>query len=156
APRASALRLAHKLLLTPEAESEPNAEKPDGWDDKRVARHVEGALANAYRAARRARWLTLLHDSDVVYREPKSERVRLLRVREGKLLEASDAPADLPVRERTSAAARPGFDRQKYDRLRVLTSELKRVCRDGGLVSVPWCARGRLSAQRVVRALRVV
>ena len=142
-PRQGALRLAKRLLLSAprkaveELESNP---KPEGWDPERVARHIERALAQAYQAYRRARWLRRLHDCDVVYREPTETLARLLLIREGALAQASDVPPRwVPthcVRAEAEPHALPAFDRAKYDRLRVLTSELKRIARDGGDVAV--------------------
>jgi hypothetical protein len=103
-------------------------------------RHLERAMVRAYQLLRRARWLRLLHESIVVYREPGNERFRLLVVRQGNLSDARDAETPTAQElELRSAALRflgSGFERAKYDRLRVLTSELKRVHRDGGNVRV--------------------
>lgn len=162
-PRHGALQLARFLLLSEpnKAAEEPElADKPEGWDPPRVARHVERAVAQAYQVYRRARFLELLHDCDVVYREPGSVQPRLLRIRDGALREALDVTLDwLPSeRSRPPAAQRASatFDRPKYDRLRVLTTELKRIVRDGGQVAVhfgPWLS---LSPRWLSGALRLV
>ncbi|HWZ89885.1 MAG TPA: GIY-YIG nuclease family protein [Polyangiaceae bacterium] len=168
-PRRRALHLAKKLLLARaltkagedsaalEAET---AQKPEGWDPERVARHVERAAAQSYQTYRRARWLQLLHDSDVVYREPDSTRVRLLQVRAGELAAASDvARARLPpsrVRVPTALRAPAEFDRAKYDRLRILTTELKRIARDGGDVAVHFGPTRQIPAQLLAGVLRVI
>jgi DNA polymerase-3 subunit epsilon len=151
-PRRRVLELAKKLLTavpTAETEGEPasDTEVSRAWDPLRVARHVERALVQAYRAYRRAHWLCLLHDCDVVYREPSAERVRLLEVRQGAVVGARDATLDHTPASRlrpSPLGPRPAFDRAKYDRLRVLTTELKRIVRDGGVVCVHWGPRRRL------------
>jgi hypothetical protein len=113
---------------------------PRRWDPERVVRHLERGVAQAHQLLERARWLCLLHDSAVAFREPGSERTRLLRVAAGQVVEACDLGPDervpapggsRPLRERQAA-----FDRSAYDRLRTLTSELKRILRDGGQVVV--------------------
>jgi hypothetical protein len=109
------------------------------WDPARVLRHLEREVLHGYQLLQRARWLCLLYDSAVVFREPSGERSRLLLVRGGKLVEACDIldepvpriAATRPLRERQGT-----FDRNQYDRLRTLTSELKRVLRDGGTAAV--------------------
>lgn len=150
-PRHGTLQLAKQLLrsalgkATEESESSDNTE---GWDPERVARHVERAAAHSYRVYRRSRFLRLLHDCDVVYCEPNSARARLLRIRDGSLTEATDVASDWTPSERARPAPAPArFDRAKYDGLRVLSSELKRIVRDGGQVVVHFGPGSRI-AQR--------
>jgi DNA polymerase-3 subunit epsilon len=123
------------------AEDDTEAEnKTREWDPERVARHIERAVGTAFQTYRRARWLRLIHDSDIEFREPGSPETRGLSVRDGRIVEGA-TPA-----QRVRA---PHFDRTKYDRLRILTTELKRIARDGGYVSIGWGKRripGRLLA----------
>jgi len=134
-PRARALRLAHHLLAVVAAQKDPPRDEEEGdrtWDPPRVARHLERAAAQAYRAYRRTRWLKLLDDAEVVYREPGATRTRRLRIRAGQVSAADqDEPLAVPA-----APAGASFDRACYDRLRILTTELKRIARDGGSVVV--------------------
>jgi DNA polymerase-3 subunit epsilon len=142
---AKELLLARVLSKAGEEQPAEGEEKSSDWDPERVARHLERAAAQAYQVYRRASWLRLLHDSDVVYREPESERTRLLRVRNGELHDArdfassdfasSETPLDEPLRIRR-APQMIAFDRVKYDRLRILATELKRIQRDGGHVAI--------------------
>ncbi len=162
-PRHGALQLAKQLLLSvaqEAAEDAENADKPQGWDPERVARHIERAVAQAYQAYRRGRWLQLLHDCDIVYREPNSAHARLLRVREGAPIEARAVSLDWAPSERARplAARRAcaAFDRAKYDRLRVLSSELKRIGRDGGQLAVHFGPDSRLPERWLSAVLRLV
>jgi DNA polymerase III subunit epsilon len=164
-PRRRAFELARKLLgagVAPELESATDAEEPgaasetSAWDPPRVARHLERALVQAYRAHRRAHWLRLLHDSDIVYREPAAKRERLLKVRGGAVVALEDAPSAHATGERLrplGSRERPAFDRAKYERLRVLTTELKRIVRDGGSVAVHWGPGRTLPARWLTGAL---
>ncbi|HET7538777.1 MAG TPA: GIY-YIG nuclease family protein [Polyangiaceae bacterium] len=160
-PRQAALRLAQWLLQAPnQVEESESDEKPEGWDPERVVRHIERAGAHAYRTARRARFLQLLHDCDIVYREPGSSQARRLLLRDGTLVDASDSALDWVP---SSAARSPGqprtvarFDRAKYDRLRVLSSELKRIARDGGYVSVHFGPNAAIPQRWLPGALRLV
>jgi DNA polymerase III epsilon subunit-like protein len=137
--------------------AEDAQEKPEGWDPARVARHVERTAARAYQSYRRARWLERLFDADIVYREPNAAAARLLRVRGGALASAlDDASAELDRASVPRRAGRACFERATYDRLRVLTTELKRIVRDGGAVSVRFGARRSLSAERARGVLRLV
>jgi DNA polymerase III epsilon subunit-like protein len=160
-------------VLGKSGEAEPE-EKPEGWDPARVARHVERAVARAYQAYRRARWLELVFESDIVYREPAAERARVLRVRGGALVEATDAcaggaappgvtngadtapSASVTLPHAPSLCHHPPFDRRTYDRLRILTTELKRIARDGGSVSVHFGRRRTLPPHRSAGVLKLV
>ncbi len=126
--------------LAAEAESDEPSPSMGAWDPERVLRHLERGAAHGQQLLARARWLCLLCDSIVVFREPGSERTRLLQLARGRVLEARDVLADearpaslelRPLRERQAS-----FDRSLYDRLRTLTTELKRIQRDGGIVAV--------------------
>ena len=104
----ASLQLAKQLLLSAPnkaAEEPENSDKPEGWDAERVARHIERAVAQAYQAYRRARFLQLLHDCDIVYREPDGAQARLLRIRDGALVEASEASLDWAPSERARPVA---------------------------------------------------
>lgn len=156
-PRQAVLRTAKRLValsrqsLEPSDVPEPAAEEEARpvWDPERVARHLERALGQAYQLLRRGYWLRLLHDSAIVYREPESDRSRRLVIRDGAVVEASEhGPADAvspPASRANFRRAPEPFERAKYDRLRVLGSELKRVRRDGGSVAVYLAPERRLS-----------
>jgi DNA polymerase-3 subunit epsilon len=133
------LGVARQLLATGVEEGpageDPSSGRPDSWDPERVLRHLERGLAHGHQLLQRARWLCLLHDSSIVFREGSSERWRLLSIRAGSLIDARDAPAEPPSEPlpyRPLAERQAAFDRAGYDRLRTLTSDLKRVLRDGG------------------------
>ncbi len=126
------------------------------WNPDRVARHLERAAAQAYQALRRARWLALLHDSDILYLEPGSARARLLIVRDGAVVDAVDGGPERVPRVRLQRTRNPRFDRAKYDRLRILSSELKRIAQDGGQVAVDWGAARAVSQRWLSGILRVV
>jgi hypothetical protein len=122
------------------AELEEPGPAMDAWDAERVLRHLERSVAHGHQLLARARWLCLLCDSIVVFREPGSERTRQLELVGGHVVAARDVGADdassarqqlRPLRERQAS-----FDRSLYDRLRTLTTELKRIQRDGGTVAV--------------------
>lgn len=164
APRQALLGLAKALLLGTAgrlANEEPEDPLPlpaksRAWDPERVARHLERAAAHAYQTYRRARWLTLLHDCDILYAEPGSTRSRRLTVRDGAIVDASDGGSESASSasvQRTKAAR---FDRAKYDRLRILSTELKRVAQDGGHVAVHWGRARAVSPRWLSGILRLV
>jgi hypothetical protein len=161
-PRQRALRIARALLdvVPEEAELEPESAEasPKVWDGPRVCRHLERALPQAYRALRRASWLCLLAASSVGYREPGAAVTRFLVLREADIAQSGDLPAGeplpVPVR-RPARELQRYFDAAHYDSLRILTTELKRILRDGGEVSVRLSRSRQLSGAALASVLRV-
>jgi len=142
---------ARKLVLLAKADpgrldGDPDADEEGAgaelrlWDSDRVVRHLERGVMHGYQLLQRARWLCLLYDSAVVFREPTAKQGRLILIHGGRLVDARDLAPGEPVPRLAPAkplAERPGtFDRNQYDRLRIVTSELKRVVRDGGTADV--------------------
>jgi hypothetical protein len=140
-------------------DGDETAAAPDSWDPERVLRHLDRAVAHGHRLLARARWLPLLCDSVVVFREPASARTRLLSVERGLIVEARDRvagePSNRALRLRPLLERQASFDRSQYDRLRTLTTELKRIQRDGGTVTVQ-LGRRWLSNAALARLLVVV
>jgi DNA polymerase III epsilon subunit-like protein len=141
-----------------EGEPDESGERP--WTPDRVRRHLERAVAASALLLRRARWLCLLADGAVCFREAGAEKRRLLvhaagqpvlcrDVEEG---EAIPAPEHRRLwRERQSC-----FDAARYDRVRVLATELKRVVAEGGEVAVRLDERRTLQGDLLGRLLRWV
>jgi len=165
-PRWRALRLA-RALLAAVASTEAGGDGRDSdetsdsaaegaWDPERVVRHLERAAAQAYRAFRRARWLRLVHDCDLIYREPDASGPRALRIRAGAIASAPEPGRDDGRDGGRSGSVPPSFDRAGYDRLRILTTELKRILRDGGDVCLITRFDRRLDAHRLRGIFSVV
>jgi DNA polymerase-3 subunit epsilon len=160
--RRQALCIARALLdiapEEPEVEPEAAEAAPKVWDGPRVCRHLERALRQAYQVLRRASWLCLLAESSVSYREPGANVKRFLVVHEARLAEAGDLPPGaalpVPLRRPTSELQRC-FDAARYDSLRILTTELKRILRDGGEVVVRLSRTRQLTDGALARLLRV-
>jgi len=146
---AAAKRLVAASRSAGEAD-ETDEEGPKMWNPERVTRHLERALSRAYRLLRRAMWLRRLENSAIVYREPDAPIARLLTLRAGEIAQATDAPLEPPLLAPGDApAAAMGFDRAKYDRLRVLSTELDRIRQGGGSVAI-YVAPQRRLAERVL------
>jgi DNA polymerase III subunit epsilon len=159
-PSLDVRRIAHRLRLSEPEEAEPSPDDtPKVWDGPRVCRHLERALAQAYQVRRRAAWLCLLANSSVVYRERDASTPRFLVLRASELAESGDleattvlpAPAPLP-----RATTQRAFDAARYDSLRILTTELKRILRDGGEVKLRLSRSRTLEGARLASVLRVV
>jgi predicted GIY-YIG superfamily endonuclease len=132
---------AARALWLERGRAEPEAATetaPDVWDVARVVRRLERHLVHGGLLLRRARFLCLLADAAVAFREPEADTTRGLVVRGGDIVSRCDledvgAIAGLgtarprPLRERQQA-----FDAATYDRLRVVATELRRIHDDGG------------------------
>jgi len=166
-PRLKALLVARKLLAA-SLIAEPAAATPDEeqetvevWDGPRVCRHLERAVAQAYQVLRRASWLCLLAHGAVAYREPSAATARFLVLEGGSVRQAGElatltalaAPASTAP---TRLATQRSFDAARYDSLRILTTELKRILRDGGEVEIRLGRRRAFAGARLARLLQLV
>ena len=109
-------------------------------------------------ARRRAIWLTRLFDASVVWREPGDGCARLIVVENGEVVlsTAADTHAPPPIPagyRRLVAARREAFTLASFDRLRVLTTELKRLIAAGAPVALRLGAGPALDESRLAAAL---
>jgi DNA polymerase-3 subunit epsilon len=124
-----------------------------------VAWAMERLVVLAAHAIRRARWLCRLADCGVAWREEGIESAaRILVVERGEVILRAGADAvTAPV---PPGSARSSADRRRalanvatFDRLRVLTTELRRVVAEGGAAEIGF-GEGRVaSGERLARAL---
>src|SRR5262249_44635321 len=146
--------------------SEPDAPAegaPDTWDLARVRRRLERGLVQAGLLARRARWLCLLADATVAFREPerKHDGARCLVVSSAEIVERCELSTvsdlmGLPARfPRARRERQLSFDAAAYDRLRTLSTELSRVHGEGGDVAVR-IGLHRLAGECLAKVLRLV
>jgi hypothetical protein len=124
------------------------------WTPELVQASLEWLALRAALARRRAIWLTRLFDSSVVWREPGDRCTRLIVIEEGAIAASAavddNAAPPLPAGfRRPVAARRQAFTLASFDRLRVLTTELKRLIAAGAPVAL------RLGAGRVFDGSRL-
>jgi DNA polymerase III subunit epsilon len=111
------------------------------WTPELVQVSLEWLALRAALARRRAIWLTRLFDSSVVWREPVDGCARLMVIENGEVVSsgAVDANTRTPIPpgfRRPVAARREAFTLASFDRLRVLTTELKRLMAAGAPVAL--------------------
>jgi DNA polymerase-3 subunit epsilon len=111
------------------------------WTPEFVQASLEWLALRAALARRRAIWLTRLVDSSVVWREPGGSCARLIVIENGEvaLSTAVDGYATPPIPpgyRRPVAARREAFTLASFDRMRVLTTELKRLIGAGAPVAL--------------------
>lgn len=134
-----ALQRASKKIRVVARDEEQDG-PPSGWDRERVRRWLDRAVVRGVHLVRRARWLCILSDAVIAFREPDATSFRLLSCDGAVLAPArdfsGDAPLPAPPAKRTAHARRLVFDAARYDRLRVLATELRRVHDEGGEVRI--------------------
>jgi DNA polymerase-3 subunit epsilon len=155
-----------------EAEPGPEDRAPDTWDLARVERRLARNVVQAGLVLRRARWLCLLANADVLYREREMAFGRALIFADGQVQEQRDLAvearprargrrtelslADIPQRKaRAALTIKARLEIAAYDRLRVLATELRRVRDEGGEVLVR-CAGHVFTGERLARLTRDV
>lgn len=128
------------------------------WTPEFVQVSLEWLALRAALARRRAAWLTRLFDSSVVWREPGDSRARLIVIGNGEVVsseavEPTMRPPIPPGYRRPVAARREAFTLASFDRLRVLTTELKRLVAAGAPVALRLGAGPALDESRLASAL---
>ena len=141
-------------------EDEPNDMRRGSttWTPEFVQVSLEWLALRAALARRRAIWLTRLVDSSLVFREPGDSRARLIVIEKGEIAwsaaAAASAPPPIPPGHRRPVATRrEAFTLASFDRLRVLTTELKRLIAAGAPVSLRLGAGPALDESRLASAL---
>ncbi|HEX8793961.1 MAG TPA: GIY-YIG nuclease family protein [Polyangiaceae bacterium] len=128
------------------------------WTPAQVATEAEALALRYAHAIRRGRWLTALVESTVMFCEPPDDGARLLVIRDGEIVQRERATLDAapppPDGFRRSRAERhASFTIARFDRLRVLTTELKRLVATGYPVCVRLAPRATLSGDRLAGIL---
>jgi DNA polymerase-3 subunit epsilon len=128
------------------------------WTPETVQAALERLVVRASLARRRARWMTRLIEATVVWSEPGKAGARLLVIENGEIAFRGGASPDMtppiPAGHRRSIAARhEDFTVARFDRLRVLTTELKRLAAAGAPVAIRFGVAPALADARLVAAL---
>ncbi|MFO0738490.1 MAG: GIY-YIG nuclease family protein [Labilithrix sp.] len=110
-------------------DSPDEEDAPAEWDRATVRRYLERIVVGEGTLVRRGRLLALLSHSEVGFREAKDDRMRGLTIVDGAFVDDVHPWSGLYPSLRARLAC---FDASRYDRLRVLATELRRVRKEGG------------------------
>jgi DNA polymerase-3 subunit epsilon len=146
---------ADELVLEP-----PEARRPP-WDADRVAQALEETAVRAAHGVRRARWLLRVGECSLAWTDPGAGRRRLLVLGSGAVVARAELGPDTPVpvppgHGRSPAERRAVLDVAAFDRLRVLTTELRTVAAVTADVELRLGEHARLSRARLQAVLRWV
>jgi DNA polymerase-3 subunit epsilon len=161
---AGLLRLGTRLWREGRRDRESDG---DGEDEFRLGDDVmpediqvdlERVALRAALARRRAKWVTRLVDATIVWQEPGADRARLIVIEHGEILTrewvAPGTPPPIPPGStRRKDARHEGFTVARFDRLRVLITELKRLLAEGAPVALRVSDRPALTNAHLVAAL---
>jgi DNA polymerase-3 subunit epsilon len=164
-PHARLLRLGARLWREGRRDRDADGDDAAGaeprvstWTPEQVQVALEWLALRTALARRRARWLTRLIDASVVWCEPSHTDARLIVIDNGEVtvraaVDAGAAPPIPPGGLRSVAARREAFTVARFDRLRVLTTELKRLAAAGAPVALRLGAGPALIGPRLARVL---
>jgi DNA polymerase-3 subunit epsilon len=145
--------------LRPGMDDEGDDAAPEQWTPALARRELELLCVRAALALRRACWLTLLMDSTLIWNERSATGPRLVQLSSGEVVLRGAAAAPTPLAATGGASLRQRaarFTLARLDRLRVLTTELKRLAQEQAEATLWLGARAPLQGERLARALQGV
>jgi hypothetical protein len=136
--RRTLAELKNDIATTEESGTERTGREADAheWTPAAVCRAIEHLISHAAHLLRRARWFDLLIDANLAWKSGDvGDPLRLVTIRKGRLSRCRfhQAEAALPVPEghqRSRNARRRDMDLAAYDRLRVITTEIRRLTKE--------------------------
>jgi DNA polymerase-3 subunit epsilon len=120
-----------------ENDDETNETKEPTRTPEGTADVIEGIVRHGAHLIRRSRWFCLLSEASLAWKTGKTsgENRRLLVFQGGSVFRQEDIAPDTPIPtppgfQKTFTARQQNFDLMTYDRMRVLTTELRRIAAD--------------------------
>jgi DNA polymerase-3 subunit epsilon len=155
-----------------EAKEEPSSENDDGeeddagapergWTPERLVGWLESLALRSTYLIRRSRWLCLLSESSLAWGGKSGDRKALIAFSRGDIFRREELPLNAPIPvpvgcDRSIRERQRAFDILTYDRLVVLTTELRRLLAEGRRVELRLSQRSTLRNNEIARALRWV
>jgi DNA polymerase-3 subunit epsilon len=133
------------------------------WTPEAVARSIEKMVLHSAHLIRRARWFCLLSESSLAWSsaDHRDNFKRLVVLENGSVLERDNVKAGKkapipPGCGKSFRARQKNINLVIYDRLRVLTTELRRIVSDGRVIELRLSPKVTLNRREVIRVLRWV
>jgi hypothetical protein len=151
---------AEDAVDTESDDQEPELEAAPVWSPEMVARGIEKFTMRSALLIRRARWLCLLSESSLAWepRDSGGRRKIVLRFENGTVAHREELPGQAQVPLSAGYAKRivnrqKVFDLTTYERLRVVTTELRRLVTSGRKVEIRLRPNATLSRRQLTRML---
>jgi DNA polymerase-3 subunit epsilon len=133
------------------------------WTPEAVARSIEKMVLHSAHLIRRARWFCLLSESSLAWSsaDHRDNFKMLVVLANGSVLERDNVKAGKkapipPGCGKSFRARQKNINLVTYDRLRVLTTELRRIVSDGRVIELRLSPKVTLNRREVIRVLRWV
>jgi len=154
-------RLKERAEKAEEKDSEDELEKqPFEWTAESVARTIEGHVTRWAHEIRRARWLVLLSESALAWEETRTSKGRHLIVLQGGCVihrETIDDNDDIPIppgHGKIFMERQASFDLLTLDRLRVLTTEIRKLVTENHWIKVRLGPTVELDRDKLIKLFR--
>ncbi len=133
-----------------------------GWTERSICHLLESTVMRAGHTIRRARWFLLLSEASIRWEEPVGNDVRIFLIvfEKGQVLYRRTSCRDEipfpPGCKRSLLERQRGFDLMTFDRMRVVTTELKKLLNENREVDVRLSPANRLDHTGLVNVLKWV
>ncbi len=138
---------------------------PNDWDVAAVVAMLDGIVRRGSQLVRRGRWLQILANASLCWhtagQKPLAER--RLHIREGRIYPGTQGTAGDPMAFPSSPATLPVFLERAvfttaatYDRMRVLTTELRRLTGERRFVRIQPAVGGIIGRRGLARLLNLI
>jgi DNA polymerase-3 subunit epsilon len=136
------------------------SEKEPAWTPESVAGVFEAFAMRSALLIRRARWLCLLSESTLAWeaREPENKDKFVLMLKNGAVCQREQLPIAQktpppPGYRKRMAKRQKNFDLATYERLRVLTTELRRLVAEGRKIEIRLRPKLNLDNRKIAKIL---
>ncbi|MDJ0723017.1 MAG: GIY-YIG nuclease family protein [Desulfobacterales bacterium] len=134
------------------------------WDVPAVVAMLDGVVRRGSQLVRRGRWLQIVSNTSLAWEttRPGLQSERTLYIRQGRICRPSQgtsgaaAAIALPPAPSPAAARAVFTSAATYDRLRVLTTELRRLAAEGRRIRIQPAVGGSMGRRGLVRLLEFI
>jgi DNA polymerase-3 subunit epsilon len=142
-------------------EEEVEIKEQFAWTPERVARALESVLSRSSFLLRRSLWFCMLSESSITWKlgNGSSSEKMLMIIHNGTIKKHTSVPIHQatpipPGFRKGFIARRRNFDLAAYDRMRVLTTEIRRLIKEDRLLELRLSTQACVKADRLLRFLQ--
>jgi DNA polymerase III subunit epsilon len=153
---------SNETLLETAEEQEQLSEMRD-WNPEKVEKAIESIILHGAWLIRRSRWYCILSESTIFWEENLTGELKenLLVIERGQIMhsELVSKGAEIPIPpgyQKTFGERQRNFDLSSYDRMRVLTTEIRRIISKSGNISIRFTPKVMLNKEKLKKVLEWV